>query len=266
MESTNFAALLEKAINEPGTISKAYTAFYGYSIGNQLLAMGQCMARDIPIGPIATFMGWKDKGRFVKKGEKAIELCMPVTCKAKRETADGEEQSATFTRFVFRRNWFVMSQTDGQAAEALNVPEWNATRALAALNITEVAFEYPDGNCQGYAKQRSIAVSPVAELPHKTRFHEIAHVVLGHTTEADTLSDSDLTPRSLREVEAEAVAYICIEALELPGAEFSRGYLQHWNNGSDPIPEKSAQKIMKAANEILKAGRDDKEKGVNASE
>jgi hypothetical protein len=28
-------------------------------------------------------------------------------------------------------------------------------------------------------------VSPLAELPHKTRFHELAHVVLGHTSEAD---------------------------------------------------------------------------------
>src|SRR5437867_2027846 len=101
MDTTKFSELLDKAISEPGMISTAYTAFHGYSVGNQLLAMFQCAAREIPVGPIATFMGWKDKGRFVKKGEKAIELCMPVTCKAKRENDKGETEEAAFTRFVY---------------------------------------------------------------------------------------------------------------------------------------------------------------------
>jgi hypothetical protein len=101
-------------------------------------------------------------------------------------------------------------------------------------------------------------VSPLAELPHKTRFHELAHVILGHTAEGETgLSDSELTPRSLREVEAEAVALVCLEALGLPGAEHCRGYLQHWNERRDaePIPERSAQRIFKAADQILRAGQ-----------
>jgi hypothetical protein len=110
---------------------------------------------------------------------------------------------------------------------------------------------------QGYARQRSIAVSPVAELPFKTRFHEIAHVMLGHTSEAETgLTDSEMTPRSLREVEAEAVALVCLEALNLPGADHCRGYIQHWNKqrAAEPIPERSAQRIFKAADQILKSG------------
>jgi hypothetical protein len=59
----------------------------------------------------------------------------------------------------------------------------------------------------------------------------------------------------LREVEAEAVALLLCESLELPGAEFSRGYIQNWIAG-DVIPEKSAQKIFGAADRILKAGRE----------
>ena len=95
------------------------------------------------------------------------------------------------------------------------------------------------------------------ELPHKTRFHELAHVVLGHTSEAEGgLSDSDLTPRSLREVEAEAVALVCLEALNLSGADHCRGYLQRWNQrrGAESIPERSAQRIFKAADQILRGG------------
>jgi antirestriction protein ArdC len=267
LHTPQFAELLSRALTEPGVVSRAYSAFHGYSIGNQILAFVQCAERGIPPGPIATFMGWKDKGRFVRKGEKAIVLCMPVTCKRKATdgpTADAAEldvdpQSQTFTRFVYRPHWFVLSQTDGPDVELAPIPAWDRRRALEALGIIEEPFTATDGNCQGYARQRSIAVSPVAELPHKTRFHELAHVVLGHTAEAAAgLSDSDLTPRSLREVEAEAVALVCLEALGLPGAEHCRGYIQHWNEhrSAEPIPERSAQRIFKAADQILKAGTD----------
>jgi hypothetical protein len=139
------------------------------------------------------------------------------------------------------------------------LPGWNAEQALAALNIEQISFTHTDGNCQGYARQRQIAINPVAQLPHKTLFHEAAHVVLAHTTESD-FADAEQTPKNLREVEAEAVALLCCEALNLAGAAYCRGYIQNWlfptvgyNGGG--IPEKSAQKIFHAADQILRAGR-----------
>src|SRR5581483_12415691 len=135
-----FADLLSKAVSEPGTISKAYSAFHGYSIGNQILALVQCAERGIAPGPISTFMGWKDKGRYVRKGERAIVLCMPVTCKRAVEQPDGTEDEATFTRFVYRPNWFVLAQTEGQAVEPPTLAEWDRERALMALGITEEPF------------------------------------------------------------------------------------------------------------------------------
>jgi hypothetical protein len=267
-----FADLLARALTEPGIISTAYTAFHGYSIGNQILALVQCAERGLPPGPIATFMGWKEKGRYVCKGEKAMTLCQPVTVKRRAEANDASNNSAdnstddasegadVFTRFIYRAHWFVLAQTEGQEVEPPSIPAWDQKRALDTLGIIEEAFTATDGNCQGYARDRVIAVSPLAELPHKTRFHELSHVVLGHTSEADAgLTDSDITPRSLREVEAEAVALVCLEALDLPGAAQCRGYLQHWNArlGAEPIPERSAQRIFKAADQILKAGTDE---------
>src|ERR1700722_6243031 len=91
LSPASFADLLQKAVTEPGTVSRAYSAFHGYSLGNQILVFVQCAERGIPPGPIATFMGWKDKGRYVRKGEKAIVLCMPIT--AKRKTTDNEPDS-----------------------------------------------------------------------------------------------------------------------------------------------------------------------------
>jgi hypothetical protein len=106
---------------------------------------------------------------------------------------------------------------------------------------------------QGFAQKRSIAISPIAAMPHKTLFHELAHIVLGHTTESD-FHDDEPTPRDLREVEAESVALLLGESLQLSGAEFCRGYIQNWLQG-DVISEKSAQRIFGAADRILKAGR-----------
>jgi len=82
---------------------------------------------------------------------------------------------------------------------------------------------------------------------------------LGHTAESD-FTDGEHTPRNLREVEAEAVALLCCEALNLEGADYCRGYIQNWlyrgiGYDREAIPERSAQKIFRAADQILRAGR-----------
>src|SRR5438067_5528258 len=77
----DMSELLRQAVEVPGRINQAYSLFWNYSAGNQILAAVQCYMRDIPLGPIGTFMHWKANGRHVRKGEKAISLIMPVTCK-----------------------------------------------------------------------------------------------------------------------------------------------------------------------------------------
>src|SRR6476620_238868 len=101
-EEIQFRQLLEEAVSKPGTLMKAYSLFWNYSLGNQMLAMMQAKNRGIALGPIASFNRWKELGRHVKRGEKAIELCMPITMKRKAtETgADGKEAETetAFTR------------------------------------------------------------------------------------------------------------------------------------------------------------------------
>src|SRR5215467_15297768 len=80
-EQIQFKQLLEEAVNKPGTLMRAYSLFWNYSLGNQILALMQANQRGITLGPIASFNRWKEIGRHVKRGEKAITLCMPVTCK-----------------------------------------------------------------------------------------------------------------------------------------------------------------------------------------
>ncbi len=113
---------------------------------------------------------------------------------------------------------------------------------------------------------RPRALTPLSPYPFKTLFHELAHVVLGHTTAnfrgegnaALQLSDGHELSHALIEVEAESVALLCLATLDLPDQEFCRGYIQHWLSGPDglaqDIPEKSAQRIFGAADRILCAG------------
>jgi len=256
-EEIQFRQLLDEAVTKPGTLMRAYSLFWNYSLGNQILALIQANRRGIALGPIASFNRWKELGRYVKRGEKAIELCMPVTCKrtVTERSVDGSEveDEVAFKRFVYRRNWFMLAQTDGAAYQPPAIPAWDRERALRTLGVEEIPFEMLNGNCQGYAKGRQIAINPLAQMPAKTTLHELAHIELGHTSEA--VHDSETLPRSLREVEAEAVALLCLESLRMDGAEYCRGYIQQWLAGAT-IPERSAMRIFAAADKILKAGVD----------
>ena len=121
---------------------------------------------------MATYPKWKELGRHVRKGEKALTLCMPLTLKRKRDAdaADSaDSELATFVRFVYRARWLVLAQTDGEALPEPDVPTWDAQRALATLAVAEIPFDHTDGNTMGYARERSIAINPLNPLPHKTR-------------------------------------------------------------------------------------------------
>ncbi len=259
-----FAPLLEQALTEPGIVSEAYSRFHRFSIGNQILAAVQLHQKHLPLSPIASFNRWKELGRSVCKGQKAISLWMPITIKRKDKSevsGESDDTGEVFTVFKLAPRWFSLEQTEGEEyTEPVESSQWNVEAALIALDITQEHFDLIDGNVQGYAIRRRIAVSPLAEYPHKTKFHEMAHVVLGHTLETDC-HDAASMPRSLQEVEAEGVAFLLCSILDLPGRDESRGYIQSWLEGGQ-LPEKSAQRIFSASQKILEAGRPDNRTAV----
>ncbi len=155
---------------------------------------------------------------------------MPITAKRSTEkhndeTGQDETVEVGYTRFIYRNNWFVLAQTDGAEYAPAVMPEWNEATALTALDITRVEFAMTDGNCQGYAQKRTVAISPLAEHATRTLLHELAHVVLGHTAEGVMNDSGECTPRDIRELEAECTAMLVCASLNLPGVEGSRGYI-----------------------------------------
>jgi hypothetical protein len=92
------------------------------------------------------------------------------------ETADPQTRYA----FQFRAYWFVLVQTEGGDIDTPPVPGFDIDSPLHALNITRTPFDEMSGNIQGFATGPEIAVNPLAALPHKTAFHEIAHYSGAH--------------------------------------------------------------------------------------
>lgn len=248
MNDIKFAELLKEALETEGLLSQAYTLFHDYSVLNQLAAISQLKAREIEFGPIATFKTWQKLERHVKKGERALMLCMPLTFKVEKGgEADEGSEPEMIRGFAWKRNWFALAQTEGKEYNKNDpIPNWSKGKALEQFGIDEGDFDKLDGNMQGFARPKSVHINKIAQHPIKTLFHEIAHVVLGHHTDKTIRRD-------LQEVEAESVAYIINSILNLPGQAESRGYIQHWLAGQ-VLPEKNAARIFSAANKILKAG------------
>src|SRR2546423_6253308 len=119
LDIPKWSALLVEAVNKPGLIMKGYSAFHSYSLGNQLLALVQCQLRGLQPGPINTFPKWQELGRHVKRGERALILCMPITRKQRDDEVHAEQsdEEKTFTTFVYKARWFVMAQTEGEELE-----------------------------------------------------------------------------------------------------------------------------------------------------
>ena len=120
--------------------------------------------RSIPIS------GWLELKRQVRKGEKGISLCMPMQYKKRvpkddeRKSEESEEVTTSCGNgFVFRNYWFVLAQTEGETHWTTHrSPALTWTPPCNTLNITRTAFDEINGNIQGFAHQREIAISPIA--------------------------------------------------------------------------------------------------------
>jgi hypothetical protein len=83
---------------------------------------------------------------------------------ASDEAQDETAQPQTCYAFRFRAYWFVLAQTEGEEMYVPPIPGFDIDTALRALNITRTSFDEMNGNIQGFANGREIAVNPLAAL------------------------------------------------------------------------------------------------------
>lgn len=259
--------LLEEAVKEPGELASAHRYFHKYSLVNRWLASTQLRKLGLPLLPINTFgtkdketgkgkTGWLGFGRHVKANEKAtVSLIMPVPVKKKKETDDGETD-VVFTKFLLRRAWFHLEQTDGEeyVVEEHSATPWLMESAFDFLGVTEAPFEFNGvtDTRLGYVQGRAIAVSPLETYPTFGRIRQMAHVVLGHTDKE--LGKGVPLDEDLQAIEAETAAYLCAATLGFSGMEQSRQRLQERLSGATRIPDRCAQRAFSAADKMLNAG------------
>ena len=264
----SMGGLLNEVLTKKGMINSCFKQFHNYSFNNLLLAYFQIEqlkkdGHDVTFGPLATYKKWIELGRKVKPapdglaGKWGIVLCQPISFEKINKDPTADKEFGTF--FKYSRKWFAMSQTDeveGQSKED-EIPNWDAKIAMEKLNIELIDFEHHDGNCMGYATGRKIAINPICKIANMVKFHEIAHIVLGHTV-GNVMADNIEKEKTMKEVEAESVAYILasINGESEKNLALSRGYIQGWFSGNklEEIPAKNATNIFNAVETILKAG------------
>ncbi len=243
----DWGKVIETALDMPGNVGNVYTRFYNYSYANQAYLWMQGAHE-----PVASMKRWNALGRRVIAGSKAYEIIAPIFAKKDKDNPDAEPVIIGFRGL---RRIFTYSQTDGDELPEVPIPEWDTELMLTTLGISRVPFRKNDGNIQGYAYGRNIAINPFAAHPEGTLFHETGHVVLGHTS-PEMIAEYE-QHRGLFEFGAQATAHLVTKELgrlTVAMATHSRGYIQDWLRGERP-PDKAIRDVFTATDKVLKAGR-----------
>lgn len=253
----DWPALMEEALTLEGSIGTVYSRFHEYSFANMLLFLSQGIHE-----PVASRTRWQSLGRHLLRGARGKQVIVPVIVSDKRDQSEREEAaeepatpSERLIGFKVVRAMFALSDTAGAPLPPVQLPGWDVDTALDRLHIRRVPFRELNGNVQGYSRARDIALNPVAVRPEKTLFHELGHVVLGHTV-ATTLGEY-ATHRGTMEFQAEATAYLSLHELgriDEAAASESRGYIRHWLREEQPR-DREIRLVFAATDQILRAGR-----------
>lgn len=234
--------------------------FYNYSCNNTILILMQCPHAS----RVAGFNTWKQLGRYVKKGEKAIKILAPLTYKKMVEDEKGNREEKTVVRGFRVVNVFDISQTEGEELPEICTPlagdSEDAAILFAALKEVieiDISEEEIPGSAHGYYDLGNdrIALEIKNALNHKakTLVHEYVHAML------DGKSSNLQQSRKEAEIVAESVAYIVSHYFGLDTSSYSFGYVAAWS-GADPkeilkkgeLIQRTAGKIIEQVEEMVK--------------
>jgi hypothetical protein len=257
----NWSQLMEEALTAPGNLGQTYSRFHDYSIINEMLFFMQGLNE-----PVASRSTWRGMGRTLVRGAKASKVIVPVLINEPApqsehsETETSEEKKERVARligFKLVHGVFPLSMTEGKDLPVVPTPGWDLQQALDKYGIKEVPFGSTNGNLQGASRGLEYMINPLAVNATKTRFHEIAHIVLGHTLPHHY--EEYQAHRGIQEFQAEAVSYLVMNELHVMDnetANTSRGYIRHWLKDEQP-PEQAIRQVFTVADRILRAGRID---------
>jgi len=234
----------------------AMARFHNYSFGNIV-----AIARQKPDAThVAGFGTWRELGRFVKRGEKGIQILAPMIGFRRRgdEAEQDSESKPQRVLIGFRVvHVFDISQTEGA-----ELPEFvhriggevgaYRDRLIDFLAQQNIALEFNEriAPALGVSYGGKIALLPGQSKAEEfvTLVHETAHELL-HKAERRTF-----TTATVRETEAEAVAFIVGQAIGLEMGTASSDYIQMYSGNATLLAE-SLEVIQRTSAVILAAIR-----------
>ena len=247
-------AALEQGKSEQLLEYLAFQArFYQYSFSNCLLIVLQKSDATF----VAGFQRWRQLGRFVKKGEKGILILAPLVRRKSADVTSSKDSDDGRSRAVvgFRAAYvFDVSQTDGA-----ELPEFSSItgdpgerlyqlKELVVTRGVELRYEESLGGAQGVSEGGKIAVlqglSPSEEFA--VLVHELAHELLHRTDRRKE------TTARVRELEAEAVAFVVTRAAGLDSLVRSSDYIQLYG-GDKELFLASLSHIQRVASDLIGA-------------
>ena len=233
----------------------AMGSFHNYSFGNILE-----IARQRPDAQrVAGLYAWNQLGRKVKKGERGIRILAPVIGVKRKKDAEAEKDIRTQNQAVlvgFRSAYvFDVSQTEGKELPELsarvtgNVGEYRE-RLVDFILAQGIQLEFKESIAPalGMSYGGKIAIlpgqSPAEEF--STLVHEASHELL-HKAERRTA-----TTKTVRETEAEAIAFVVGKTIGLDTGRASADYI-HLYHGNAALLTESLEVIQKTSAVILSA-------------
>ena len=225
--------------------------FHSYSFGNAILIASQRPDAT----HVAGFHAWKKLGRFVRKGEGGIAILAPMVARQNKDQsplrAEGNDPSLIFG---FRVAYvFDVSQTEGEPlpefATAAGEPgEWlghleDSIREAGIILEEEVIA----GGADGCSHNGRITIRPNLRLNERFAIlaHELAHEMLHKHPKRRSETD-----KTIRETEAEAVAYAVCLACGIDSTTRSADYIQLYRGNEETLRE-SLSYVQQAAADII---------------
>lgn len=228
----------------------AMSRFHRYSWGNCLLIWSQRPDAT----HVAGFHAWLRMRRYVRKGEKGIVILAPMVGKTKPSGEDPAEDSQT-RLFGFRAaHVFDVSQTEGdplpEFASASGDPGELTGKLKGFVAGKGIALDYSDSirPARGMSSGGTITLFPGMGPAEEfsVLVHEVAHELLHRGDRRPS------TTHTVRETEAEAVAFVVSTAIGLDTSTSSSDYIQ-LHSGDKATLAESLAFVQQTAAEILTA-------------
>jgi len=214
---------------------------------------------------VAGYRKWLELGRHVKKGEKGIAILAPLSYRRKTENDDGEEITLHHVTGFRVVHVFDVSQTEGQPLPELAGVSGDARELVPRIEKVirrqgiSLSYETLIG-AEGYSAGGKIVGDE--RLQAEERFAVLCHE-LGHEKLHQGQRRHETT-KTIRETEAEAVAFVVCRAFGLESLTRSADYIQ-LHRGDVEVLAESLDFIRKVSAEIIEALRSDDNSAANES-